>query len=94
MISLAAMSAEAARIRPTSASLATRLVSRRSARRRWKRRALTRPLARSLARRRVEEHLQSIQILYNYYATKSPRHEGGTETYYIHLTSCDRRREE
>jgi len=93
MISLAAMSAEAARIpadvrqpRHTSCESEVGAAPLET--------SGAHPPARSLARRRVEEHLQSIQILYNYYATKSPRHEGGTETYYIHLTSCDRRREE
>jgi len=66
--------AKAARRPPTRLSI--RLVRRWSVWRRKKRQS-----ARSLARRRVEEHLQSIQILYNYYATKSPRHEGGTETF-------------
>jgi len=37
---------------------------------------------------------QSKYCITTHYATKSPRHEGGTETFYIHLTSCDRRREE
>lgn len=99
MISLAAMSAEAARrpsgrpavvrasIHPSCKSVVGAAPSETSGR------SPARSLARSLGDA-SRKHLQSIQILYNYYATKSPRHEGGTETFYIHLTSCDRRREE